>query len=158
MRSVFATLAMGALLVPCGHAAPDLVPTDLTVKVVDSLTRPELDSVEIVLQFDVRGEATRGQPKWVVSHLSVDGVLRMEGNVDSAQVLLPNTNYTNRIGAWVEKKPFSVAGYADPLGVSGENPLDAQNNSIIRKYDFHPARRVDTVYTGTDCRQAGGAP
>ena len=142
------TISSGSAL-----AAIDLVPTGLTVVLVDSSSDPELDSVKISMEFTIKGGTTKALGEmWVINEISLDGILRLNGVVDSNQTLSAGAGYANTIGAWVEKKPFSAAGYMDPAGVSGEAISAAQNNLIIRKFNFHPNQvRKDTVYTGKNC-------
>lgn len=152
MRKPWMALALGAILGGQGWAVTDLIPTALNVVLVDSTSDPDQDSVRISMEFTVKGGAAKPQDQWVVNEVSLDGVLRLNGVVDSAQTLNAGVGYSNTIGAWVDKKPFSAAGFMDPAGVSGETAKEAQNNLIVRKFNFHPGKvRLDTAYTGKNC-------
>lgn len=131
----------------------DLTPTGLTVTMIDSVTNPDADSVSVTLVLTIRNGATPVKNKrWAAVELSVEGTLKMTGIVDSGQVLASGQSYTWKTGAWVDKKPFSIAAYADPESLLGESAADAANNILVKKYAFRPTATVhDTVFTGPNC-------
>lgn len=160
MRGASIAYILGAVCLAAwpAQAAPDIQPTSLMVAMSDSLKSPDEDSVTITLSFIVRNGTTKAQDAWITTQMSVDGNLKMNGGVDSGQTLPVNTPLTYRIGSWIPKKPFSIMAYFDPFSVSGELPADAANNLIVRRFDFHPKVRKDTVYTAKNCVPAGGNP
>lgn len=133
----------------------DLAPSSLTVVMADSTKNPDSDSVTVTLVLSTKNGATKARDSvWDAVHISVDGTLKMTGIVDSGQVLANNQNYTWKIGAWVDKKPFSIVANVDPESLLGETAAEAANNILVRKYAFRPMPAVhDTVYTGPDCPQ-----
>jgi hypothetical protein len=98
-------------------AVLDILPTALTVVMSDSTHNPESDSITISLTIMVKGGSTPKQALWSAAQIGIEGVERMNGIVDSGQVMAANTQYTYRIGAWVDKKPFSVIAFTDPDGI-----------------------------------------
>jgi hypothetical protein len=142
---------LGLMLVSQVYSALDMVPTALTVVLVDSLSNPEMDSVTLSLSVMVKGGATKSRAAWTSSEISIEGVVKMRGGVDSGQVFAANTNYTYKIGTWVDKKPFSIIGYVDPEGVLGETLIDGANNALVKTYRFHKPVKHDTLYTGKNC-------
>lgn len=151
--TVFKGLILAALMAAPAAWSMDLSPTALTVTMIDSTSNPDADSVSVSLVLSTKNGATPVKNKrWTAVELSVEGTLKMTGIVDSGQTLASGQSYTWKIGAWVDKKPFSIAAYSDPEGLLGESAADVANNILVKKYAFRATPTVhDTVYTGPNC-------
>ena len=135
----------------------DLYPSSLNVVMSDSTSDADADSVTITLVLSVKNGSTPAKPKtWTAAQISVDGTVKMNGIVDSGQILQNGQSYTWKIGTKVDKKPFTMLAYTDPESVLGVSAADAGNNLIVRKYAFRPSIKHDTVYTGPNCPKLGG--
>src|SRR4051812_42974863 len=108
MRGSATALVLGAFFWCEVPAALDMLPTALTVVMSDSVKNPESDSITITLSIMVKGGPTKARARWTAAQIGIEGIERMNGVVDSGQVMNANVEYTYRIGAWVDKKPFSV--------------------------------------------------
>lgn len=134
----------------------DLYPSSVNVVMSDSVSEADQDSVTVTLVLTVRNGNTPAKPKvWTAVQISVEGAVKMNGIVDSGQVLTNGQSYTWKIGTWVDKKPFSLLAFTDPESLSGESAADAGNNLLVKKYAFRPAVRHDTLYTGPNCPKGG---
>jgi hypothetical protein len=151
MRKLWLVLATGAMLQSAGFAALDMVPSALSVKMLDSVSNPEMDSILVTFTITPKGGSTKPQAPWISADISIEGVLHGRGGVDSMQVFNSGANYTYAIDMLIEKKPFSVICYADPAGVSGEPVANTGNNAITKVYNFHKKTLHDTLYTGKNC-------
>lgn len=151
MGKLILALAMGILLTGEGFAALDVVPSGLVVKMLDSTSNPEMDSVLVTFTITPKGGSTKPQAPWVSADIIIEGVLRGRGGVDSMQTFTSGGNYSYAIDMLIEKNPFSVICYADPDGVSGEPVANSGNNAITKIYDFHKKILHDTLYTGKNC-------
>jgi hypothetical protein len=146
-------MIMAVAIAASGSRAMDLVPTSLTVTMVDSVSDPDGDSISVTLVLSTKNGATKIQNKvWTAVQISVEGELKMTGIVDSGQSLASNQSYTWKMGAWVDKKPFSIAAYVDPESLLPESAAESSNNILVKKYAFRATPSViDTVYAGPNC-------
>ncbi len=144
-------VAIGAILSGSGFAAVDVVPSGLVVKMIDSVSNPDMDSVSVSFTITPKGGATKPQAPWVSADISIEGILKARGGVDSLQVFNSGVNYSYDIPMSIEKKAFSIICYADPAGVSGEPVANTSNNAITKTYNFHKKTIHDTLYTGKNC-------
>ncbi|MDB5103734.1 MAG: hypothetical protein JWP91_1423 [Fibrobacteres bacterium] len=161
MRAILAAAVLGAVLLNPHPAFPnpsdpsvaaiDMLPTKLSVVMSDSVHNPESDSVTVTLSIMAKGAATPARARWTAAQIGIEGTERMNGIVDSAQTMAAGVEYTYKIGAWVDKKPFSVIAITDPNGVLGETSAAIANNVLVRTCQFRRAVEKDTVYTGKDC-------
>lgn len=151
-RALFLSAAITAIAAAAASAM-DLVPTTLTVAMADSVSNPDADSVSVTLVLSTKNGATPVRNKvWTAVEISVEGAVKMNGIVDSGQSLPSGQSFTWKIGAWVDKKPFSIAAYVDPGSLLGETAAEAANNILVKKYAFRPSPVAhDTVFTGLDC-------
>ena len=135
----------------------DVYPSSLNVVMSDSISDPDADSITVTLVLTVKnGNTPAKNEMWTAAQITVDGTVKMNGVVDSGQVLQSGQSYTWKIGTKVDKKPFTMLAFTDPESVLGENATDAGNNLIVRKYAFRPSVKHDTVYTGPNCPKQGG--
>gem|GEM_PF-3697935 len=144
-------MAVIAIASPAAAAGLDMLPTALTVVMSDSVGNAESDSVTVTLSIMCKNGPTKARARWTAAQIGIEGIERMNGIVDSGQVMNANTEYTYRIGAWVDKKPFSVIAFTDPEGVLGESAADIANNALVKTFRFRKIVLTDTVYTGKNC-------
>jgi hypothetical protein len=131
----------------------DLVPLTLRLLNVDS-TDPGFDSVTVEFRFQNAGTTpTTSQPAvWSISNIRINGLNRVNGTF-AADSSMPAGSpvYVNTVRIAVNKEPLSVLGILDPQGMSGEAAPESKNSWLLQTFDFHPATKSDTVYTGTNC-------